>query len=271
MRFPTAIFAAFLCLIAQSALALPSNLDGDPPLFGNSKHFAWAQNAGWVNAQPFGYTDNGVQVTPLTVSGLAWAQNLGWVSFGSGSPQNGLRYSQQTTTTGADFGVNMDWQGNLSGYAWSQNAGWINFGWNTNAADSARPRFIAASNTFTGFAWSQNLGWINLGEGWLKTAPGTVTYADSDLDGIPDSYELAQTGNLTTWNNATDADGDGLLDGWEFTYFLALDVSDGSQDSDGDGWSDRVEFNARFNGLFPVNPARADLPAAWPAPPEYST
>ena len=137
-----------------NAAALPSNLDGDPP-FGTSKHFAWAQNAGWVNGQPFGYTDTGVEVTSLTVSGIAWAQNLGWVQFGDGTPNSGLRYSNTSAT---DCGVNIvDWRGNLGGYAWSQNAGWINFGW-AAANDTNRPRFNFSTHAFEGYAWAQHLG-----------------------------------------------------------------------------------------------------------------
>lgn len=253
MRFSSAILAAFLCLCAQTALALPSNLH--PTL-----HYGWAQNAGWLNGSPFGYTDEGVQVSPLTVSGYGWGQNIGWVNFGDSTPADGLRYSNASA---ADCGVNMDWRGNLSGFAWSQNAGWITFGWAV-PNDSNRARFNNTTFRFEGYAWSQNLGWMNLSGDWLRT-DGLVGYADSDADGLPDTWEIVQKGNLTSWNAATDFDGDGLADGWEFTYLRALGESNGTQDSDGDGFTDLVEYIAG------TNPANAASPGPWPTPPPSST
>lgn len=247
-RHLLAIAAAAL-LLPLSASALPSSLDA-------TSHHAWSQNAGWLNLLPGKPAGDGVQVTRMTVSGTAWGQSVGWVDFGDGSPANGLRYSNASTS---DCGVNMDWRGNLSGYAWSQNAGWISFGW-ASAAEAHRPRLNLSTFLFDGYAWSQNLGWIYLGGGWLKNGSSPPPATDSDADGIPDSYELASNGNLTTWNATSDSDGDALPDGWEFAHFLSLSVSDGTQDSDGDGWSDAVEYTAG------TDPGNANLPGPYPEP-----
>lgn len=60
---------------------------------------------------------------------------------------------------------------------------------------------------------------------------------DSDDDGIPDAWEIANFGNLTTANATTDTDGDGLLDIDEYK-----DGTDpNNKDTDGDGFSDGEE------------------------------
>lgn len=225
-------------------------------------HHAWSQNAGWLNLSPFGWTDDGVQVTSFTMSGIAWGQNVGWMKFGDGTPEDGLRYSNASNSS-TDYGVNLDWRGNLSGYAWSQNAGWINFQW-TSTEQTDRPTFNFTTQKFSGYAWSASLGWINLGGDWLRT-DGPVGYYDQDQDGIPDTWEVRQVNKLTIFNATTDSDGDGMPDGWEFTHFRSLAESNGTQDSDGDGFTDAVEYAANTS---PTNPAS---PGAYPTPSTTST
>ena len=104
--------------------------------------------------------------------------------------------------------------------------------------------------------------------------------ADSDEDGIDDSWEIQYFGNLTTATNITDSDGDGLLDrdeyanetdptnidsdadgmtdGWEVSYGLNPLVDDANEDLDGDGISNLEEYIA---GSHPGNrePYKPDL------------
>ncbi|MFC1882956.1 S8 family serine peptidase, partial [Thermodesulfobacteriota bacterium] len=108
----------------------------------------------------------------------------------------------------------------------------------------------------------------------------TTINADSDEDGIDDSWEIQYFGNLTTATNITDSDGDGLLDrdeyanetdptnidsdadgmtdGWEVSYGLNPLVDDANEDLDGDGISNLEEYIA---GSHPGNrePYKPDL------------
>ena len=251
---------ALVSLISISMVVCVTSTQALQSSLHSTSHHAWSQNAGWLNLLPGQPAGDGVQVGMLALAGKGWGQNVGWVDFGNGTPVNGLRYSNASA---ADCGVNMDWRGNLSGYAWSQNAGWINFEW-TAGNDPDRPRFNLTSHEFEGYAWSQNLGWLYLGGGWLKSdAP--LPFLDADLDGLPDTWELALNSNLSTLNATADTDLDGLPDAWEFAYFHSVDVSLGFEDSDGDGWRDAVEFAA---GTDPTNP---NDPAPYPSPSPGST
>lgn len=78
-----------------------------------------------------------------------------------------------------------------------------------------------------------------------KTIAVTEQHADSDGDGIPDVWEMANFGNLTTANATTDTDGDGLLDIDEYK-----DGTDpNNKDTDGDGFSDGEEVRDGSNPL----------------------
>ena len=104
---------------------------------------------------------------------------------------------------------------------------------------------------------------------------------DSDADGLPDTWEILQFGNLgqtasgdpdgdgftnvqefaagTDPNNAAltpnDTDGDGLPDAWELTNFVSITAQDGNGDPDGDFASNALEYAASSN---PTNAA------SWP-------
>lgn len=163
---------------------------------------AWSPNIGWLNWRPD--TTNGVQIGEYICSGFIYAANVGWINLGSGTPSNGIQYSNASA---ADFGVNHDRQGKLSGLAYGANIGWINFG--TNGA----PRLDLVTGRLSGFIYSANVGWISLGDSSFflqvdSIAPGT----DSDRDGIPDAWELTQSGNLSALSGTADADRDGQSD-----------------------------------------------------------
>ena len=51
---------------------------------------------------------------------------------------------------------------------------------------------------------------------WLLLTPLALHAADTDIDGLPDDWEVANFGNLTTASATTDFDGDGTFDISEF-------------------------------------------------------
>jgi hypothetical protein len=198
---------AFPTLLLLLAAAMPLTAGTS---FDNTAKFAWGANTGWISfrhdrpASPEGVVFGGA-----FLSGLGYSANLGWINFGDGSPANGHTYSN----TGTDHGVNNDGAGNLSGYAWSANTGWINFGW-AAPADGNRPRVNLLTGAFSGYAWSANTGWVNLGTGLLTTQ--SMSDADTDNDGIADSWERRHFNNLTTATSTNHNDGDGEPDLAEF-------------------------------------------------------
>ena len=173
--------------------------------------FAYAANAGWINFrhdQPS--SPNGIVFGDYFVSGFAYGANFGWMDLGDGTPANGIQYQNNSATDG---GVNHDGLGNLSGFAYGANVGWINFGWAT-LGDVNRPRVNLLTGAFNGYAYSANIGWINLGAGYLVT--DTMTFTDTDGDGIADAWEFTFFGNLTTATATTDFDKDGATDKSEY-------------------------------------------------------
>ena len=174
---------------------------------------AYAANAGWINGHPpFPEQSNetAVQVSHYHLSGKAYAANFGWIDLGDGSPDSGVHYHNKS----GDFGVNFDLAtGKLRGFAYSGNIGWINF------EKYGDPRIDLITGCFLGHAWSPNCGWIALnptdGTGWKIEHFGTGP--DTDKDGIPDPWELNQTGKLTVLSGETDTDGDGQSDCAEYT------------------------------------------------------
>ena len=92
-----------------------------------------------------------------------------------------------------------------------------------------------------------------------KNAGGTLSYADSDGDGIPDVKEIYDYGTNPYSN---DSDGDGMPDGWELENrqwiesagVWTLDPTsplDARQDTDNDALPNYAEF---LNGTSPANP-----------------
>lgn len=168
--------------------------------------FAWGVNLGWLNARPA--ATYGVRTADTVCSGLVWSANVGWINLGSGTPQNGWRY----TNTEGDWGVNVQPDGTLRGFAWGTNIGWVNF------ETTGNPRIDLASGAFVGLAWSPNVGWLNLGDATFHPTSTTLAITDTDGDGISDAWEMEAAGNLTTLSRNGDADGDGVSD---FDEYLA--------------------------------------------------
>lgn len=145
------------CLMSAT-LAAAENID---PGNDDSGQYAWAENVGWINAEPNSNGGDGVQVDDFALTGWLWAENFGWVSLSC----------QNTSSCGTtDYGVANDGAGNLSGYAWAEDAGWVNFAPSTSSA-SIDPN----SGEFSGYLWSENVGWVSLSCSSTGTC-GTVDY-----------------------------------------------------------------------------------------------
>jgi hypothetical protein len=131
-----------LITILACGIARAENIDPD----NDGSQYAWGENAGWINTEPAGTAQPGVQVDDFELDGYMWGENIGWVSLSC----------VNTLTCGAvPYGVLNDGNGRLSGYAWCENAGWINF-----APASAGVTIDPVTGLFSGRAWSENLGWI---------------------------------------------------------------------------------------------------------------
>jgi hypothetical protein len=188
--------------------------------------FAYGANVGWIDWR--GDTNNGAVIGEFVCSGYLYAANVGWIHLGSNAPTNGVRYQNNSP---ADYGVNHDGAGNLSGFAYGANIGWINF---TNGTATGplsaedRPHLDLYTGKLAGYAYSANCGWISLSNAFAYVQTDTIpTGADSDGDGIPDSWELSYTNALTAFNGASDADGDGVSDANEYLADTSpIDASD---------------------------------------------
>ena len=164
--------------------------------------YGYGANIGWVNAEAD--STNGAVIGQAFCSGYIYSANCGWISLGDGYPANGQAYGNASAT---DFGINHDGHGNLTGYAYGANIGWINF-----EQTYGQPRVDLMTGELSGYAWGANIGWIALsGIKTLTIAEGP----DTDGDGIPDAWEYAQAGDLSTLGSG-DADGDGVSDQGEY-------------------------------------------------------
>src|SRR6202034_1879549 len=100
--------------------------------------------------------------------------------------------------------VNVDGQGNLRGYAYGANIGWINF--ETNGA----PQVSLTTGAMSGSVWSATCGWISLSNTFAYVQTDFINAgSDSDGNGLPDAWELANFGHLGVDPNA-DPDHDGM-------------------------------------------------------------
>ncbi len=113
---------------------------------------------------------------------------------------------------------------------------------------------------------------------------------DSDADGLPDTWEIANFSSIIPQAGGGDADGDfatnrleylvgtnpnnplgypdtdtdGMNDGWEIHNFLTIQAKDGIIDSDEDGASDKVEHDANTHPLNALwSPSSAQLAHRW--------
>jgi len=164
--------------------------------------WAWAANSGWLS----GHTDstNGIIIGEYTCSGYFWSVATGWIHVGNGSPTNGIRY---TNVSSNDYGVNHDGKGSLRGFAWSATVGWINFETNGN------PRVDFKTGILHGYAWGGSLGWISFTNSKAFVQTDIVaTSNDGDSDGIPDAWEIENTGNTNNYDATSNSDDDDVSD-----------------------------------------------------------
>ena len=129
------------CLGATTG-ALAENVD---PLDDGSQ-FAYAENVGWLNAEPSGPGGPGLEVGDLELTGWLWGENVGWIS---------LSCENTSSCATVAYGVVNDGEGVLSGYAWGENTGWINF-----APSTSGVTIDTVTGSFGGRAWGENVGWI---------------------------------------------------------------------------------------------------------------
>jgi len=80
------------------------------------------------------------------------------------------------------------------------------------------------------------------------------TPQDSDLDWLPDAYELLVTKTPTNSSSSPDTDGDGMPDGWELANGLNPMMDDAAGDRDGDGIANLQEYLNEQRLLRPQEP-----------------
>jgi len=168
--------------------------------------YAYGANLGWMDWR--GDTNSGAVIGEFVCSGYIWAANAGWIHLGSNAPANGIQYQNNSAT---DYGLNHDGQGNLRGYAYGANIGWINF------ESTGAPKVDLKTGNLTGYAYSANCGWISLSNAFAVVRTDTIAPgADTDGDGIADTWERQKFSNLTTATATSDFDGDGFSDKNEY-------------------------------------------------------
>jgi hypothetical protein len=160
-----------LCALASVGLASGENIDPS----GNGAQYAWAENVGWLNAEPAGQGGPGLEVETLELGGWMWGENIGWVS---------LSCTNTSSCGTVSYGVANDGCGTLSGYAWAENIGWINFAPTCGGDSSCGVKIGPKTGIFTGRAWAANAGWITFASsgphpygvatGWRRAVPPAV-------------------------------------------------------------------------------------------------
>ena len=201
------------CLLALALPAVAENVNPD----GDGSRFAWAENVGWINAEPSGNGGPGVQVGDSELSGWMYGENVGWISL---SCQNTLSCATEA------YGVTNDGAGNLAGYAWSENLGWISFSCANTASCGTGAYGVTidpATGIFSGYAWGENAGWLSFNctntascgstsyrvkSGWTCAPPPAAPV------GVP-MLELARVaaGTLLSWKSLTGATGHDVVRG----------------------------------------------------------
>lgn len=171
-----------------------------------SDRYVYSANTGWIDCRPS--ATGGVGVLDTAISGYSYAANFGWIHLGDGTPANGHSYSNSTAD---DCGVNLSPTGNLTGYAYAANIGWIAF-----EQTQGQPKLDLRTGKFSGSAYSANIGWISLDTAFSDLATTTISRPDSDNDGIADTWEFLNFGNLTTAGATSDQDSDGASDQAEY-------------------------------------------------------
>lgn len=192
----------FLCGFFLGSFAL--EVKAQSTIDSNDK-FAWSPETGYLNWHGVG---SGVRIARDICSGYIWSANVGFINLGSGSPADGLAYSNSAPN---DFGVNVNEDGSLRGYGWGASIGWVVF------EQVGNPRVDLRTGKLFGAVWSPNIGWI-----LLETAETNLVVKelaspiDSDSDFLPDRWENDQVGDLSRLRGTGDLDEDGRSDFEEY-------------------------------------------------------
>ena len=132
-----------LVLAPRQGLTAAENIDPA----NDGSQYAWAENVGWLNAEPSGDGGPGVQVKDFYLTGWMWGENIGWIS---------LSCKNTDTCKTNPYGVANTCAGAPSGYAWAENIGWINFD-----PISSGVTVSPVTGEFQGYAWGENIGWVS--------------------------------------------------------------------------------------------------------------
>jgi hypothetical protein len=136
-----------------------------PPLAAETvqpgQRWAWAANAGWLDARALGEGGPGLHASAGVVSGWLYAANVGWISAHCQNSNScaEVAYGLQLSDI-PDQPARL----RLSGHLWSPNAGWIVADCGTTQSCAEVDFGLSVdrdSGLIDGFAWSENLGWIS--------------------------------------------------------------------------------------------------------------
>jgi hypothetical protein len=199
-------------LTVAAALLAPAAAAENVDPAGDGSQYAYAENFGWINAEPSGDGGPGIQVGDSELSGWMWSENIGWI---------GLSCENTSSCTASPYGVTNDGGGVLSGYAWSENAGWLSFSCSNTASCGVAAYGVSidpSTGDFHGRAWGENAGWITfaspgpvpfqLRSGWV-CAPPPLPPAGTPL------LTVAKTGGgrIVSWSPAAGATGHDIVTG----------------------------------------------------------
>jgi len=172
--------------------ALAETIDPDD----DGSQYAWAENVGWLNAEPLGDGGSGIRVLDNRLDGWMWSENTGWIS---------LSCTNTASCTRTSFGV-ANASGVLAGYAWSENTGWISFSCENTSSCATADYGVSISQTtgeFSGYAWGENVGWVSFSCDNTSSC-GTVDFGvKTDVpflssDMFADGFE---SGNTSAWSS----------------------------------------------------------------------
>ena len=159
--------------------------------------YGWAENIGWINAEPLGDGGPGASIRGSRVIGWLWSENVGWISLSC----------ENTASCGTvDFRVSHE-QGDLIGWAWSENVGWVSLSCESIgscATVSYGVTVDSGTGDLGGWGWSENAGWVSfscVNTGSCTTVDYVVRTDPAVLAELvfEDGFESGDTSN---WSNA---------------------------------------------------------------------